>query len=94
MNIAKVLAHSVAIVSVATAIRASVPIIVATPGRMRADMKETCLPKRKISFKNGDVAGAKRNVDAVLQRDPTFWPALYVRAQIYSAPRRSATPRA
>jgi Tfp pilus assembly protein PilF len=42
------------------------------------------LPKRKISFKKGDVAGAKRNVDAVLQRDPTFWPALYVRAQIYS----------
>ena len=32
----------------------------------------------------GDVAGAKRNVDAVLQRDPTFWPALFVRAQIYS----------
>ena len=30
------------------------------------------------------MAGAKRNVDTVLQRDPTFWPALYVRAQIYS----------
>ncbi len=35
-------------------------------------------------LKNGDVIGAKRNLDAVLQRDPTFWPALYVRAQIYS----------
>ena len=35
-------------------------------------------------LKNGDVVGAKRNVDAFLQRDPTFWPALYVRAQIYS----------
>jgi len=36
------------------------------------------------SVSEGDVAGAKRNADAVLQRDPTFWPALYVRAQIYS----------
>jgi len=36
-------------------------------------------------LKKGDVAGAKRNVDAVLQRNPTFWPALYVRAQLYSS---------
>ena len=35
-------------------------------------------------LEKGEVAAAKRNVDAVLQRDPTFWPALYVRAQIYS----------
>ena len=35
-------------------------------------------------LQKGDVAGAKRNVDTVIQRDPTFWPALYVRAQIYS----------
>jgi len=35
-------------------------------------------------LQKNDAAGAKRNVDAVLQRDPTFWPALYVRAQIYS----------
>ena len=35
-------------------------------------------------LQKGDVGGAKRNVDAVLHRDPTFWPALYVRAQIYS----------
>ena len=35
-------------------------------------------------LEKGEVAAAKRNVDAVLQRDPTFWPAPYVRAQIYS----------
>ena len=34
-------------------------------------------------LKNGDVAGAKRNVDAALRIDPKLWPALYVRAQIF-----------
>lgn len=82
MKISKVFTLSVAIVSVATAIRASVPIIVATPGRMRADMK--LVTDAQDQLQKGDVAGAKRNVDGVLQRDPTFWPALYVRAQIYS----------
>jgi Tfp pilus assembly protein PilF len=62
--------------------RASVPMIVATPGRMRADMK--VVTDAQDQLKNGDVVGAKRNVNAVLQRDPTFWPALYVRAQIFS----------
>ena len=62
--------------------RASVPIIVATPGRMRAAMK--LVTDAQGQLQNGDVAGAKRNVDAVLQRDPTVWPARYVRAQIYS----------
>ena len=81
MKISKVFALSVAILSVVTVIRASVPIIVATPSRMRADMK--LVTDAQDQLKNGDVVGAKRNVDAVLQRDPTFWPALYVRAQIY-----------
>jgi len=82
MKISKVFALSVAMVSVATVIRASVPIIVATPGRMRADMK--LVTDAQDQLQKGDVAGAKRNVDAILLRDPTFWPALYVRAQIYS----------
>ena len=82
MKISKVFALSVAIVSVATVIRGSGPIIVATPGRMRADMK--LVTDAQDHLQKGDVAGAKRNVDGVLQRDPTFWPALYVRAQIYA----------
>ena len=82
MKISKVFALSVAILSAATVMRASVPIIVATPGRMRADMKLVTDAQDKLQ--NGDVAGAKRNVDAALHNDPTFWPALYVRAQIYS----------
>lgn len=34
-------------------------------------------------LRNGDIAGAKRNVDAALRIDPKLWPALYVRAQIF-----------
>jgi len=76
------LAHCITILTAATSMRASVPIIVATPTRMRVEMKQVTDVQHQLE--EGDVAGAKRNVDAVLQRDPTFWPALYVRAQIYS----------
>ena len=33
---------------------------------------------------NGDVAGAKRNIDAALRIDPKLWPALYIRAEIFT----------
>ena len=82
MQISKVFILSVATISVATVIRASVPIIIATPGRMVTAMKR--VTDAQDQLQKGDAAGAKRNVDAVLQHDPTFWPALYVRAQIYS----------
>ena len=67
----------------AALVQASVPIIVATPGHMRAAMN--LVTEAQDLVKNGDIAGAKQKLDAVLQRDPTFWPALYVRAQIYSS---------
>jgi len=35
-------------------------------------------------LKHADVADAKRDLDAALQADPTFWPALVVRAQIFA----------
>src|SRR5678815_416965 len=82
MKISKIFALSAAILVSATVIQASVPIIVATPGHMRASMK--LVTDAQDLIQKGDLAGAKRNVDTVLQRDPTFWPALYVRAQIYS----------
>ena len=82
MKTSKVFALSLAILSAATVMRGSVPIIVATPGRMRAEMNLVTAAQDKLQ--NGDVAGAKRNVDAALHNDPTFWPALYVRAQIFS----------
>src|SRR5437762_14264408 len=77
-----VFALCIAFLTAVTAVRGNVPIIVATPGRMRAAMN--LVTNAQHQLKKGDVAGAKRNVDAVLQRDPTFWPALFVRAQIYS----------
>src|SRR5258708_27501866 len=82
MKISKVFALSVAILSVTTVMRASVPIIVATPERMQAAMK--LVTDAQDLLQKGDVTSAKRNCGAVLQRDATFWPALYVRAQIYS----------
>ena len=73
----------IAILTAATMTQASVPIIVATPQRMRAAMK--LVTDAQNLLEKGDVAGAKRNVDAALHSDPTFWPALYVRAQIFAS---------
>src|SRR5947199_8489902 len=73
----------IAILTAATMTQASVPIIVATPQRMRAAMK--LVTDAQDLLQKGDVAGAKRNVDAVLKGDPTMWPALYVRAQIFAS---------
>jgi len=75
-------ALSLAILTTTPLARGSAPIIVATPNRMLAAMK--LVTDAQDQLQKGDVAGAKRNVDTVLLRDPTFWPALYVRAQIYS----------
>jgi tetratricopeptide (TPR) repeat protein len=82
MKISKVFALSVAMLGSVSVVSASVPIIVATPARMRAAMK--LVTDAQNQLKKGDVASAKRNVDAALQNDPTFWPALFVRAQIFS----------
>jgi Tfp pilus assembly protein PilF len=83
MKILKILALSAAILIPSAVLHASVPTIVATPGHMRAAMK--LVTDAQDMLQKGDVAAAKRNVGTVLQRDPTFWPALYVRAQIYSS---------
>ena len=83
MKISKVFAIPAAVLISVTALNASVPIIVATPGHMRAAMN--LVTEAQDLIKTGDVAGAKRKLDTVLQRDPKFWPALYVRAQIYSS---------
>jgi len=82
MNPLNIFALFVAVLTATAVVHGSVPIIVATPQRMQAAMK--LVTNAQDQLQKGDVAAAKRNVDAVLQRDPTFWPALYVRAQIYS----------
>ena len=64
-----------------TAVHGSVPIIVNTPAHQRAVMK--LCSDASDQLRNGDVAGAKRNVDVALRIDPKLWPALYIRAQIF-----------
>jgi len=83
MKLSSVFVLFIAILSSVTVVRGSVPIIVNTPARLRAAMK--LVTDAQDQLKNGDVAGAKRNVDAALQVDPTMWPALYVRAQIFAS---------
>jgi len=83
MKIIEVVALFVVTVTSAASVRGSVPIVVATPQRLQAAMK--LVTDAQDLLEKGDVAGAKRNVDAVLHSDPTFWPALYVRAQIFAS---------
>lgn len=77
----RIVALFVAILSWASLARGSVPIIVNTPSHQRAVM-DLC-SKASEQLKNGDVAGAKHNVDRALSIDPKLWPALYLRAQIF-----------
>src|SRR5438034_1048906 len=77
----RVFAVFIAILICATVARGNVPIIVNTPAHQRAVMK--LCSDASDQLRNGDVAGAKRNVDAALRIDPKLWPALYVRAQIF-----------
>jgi Tfp pilus assembly protein PilF len=77
----RIVALIIATLTLATTARASVPIIIQTPTHQRAAVQLCSHASEQLS--NGDVAGAKRNVDAALRIDPKLWPALYVRAQIY-----------
>jgi tetratricopeptide (TPR) repeat protein len=81
MQFARILVLLGATLMCATMARGRVPIIVNTPGHLRAAM-DLC-SKASDQLRNGDIAGAKRNVDRALQIDPKLWPALYLRAQIF-----------
>jgi tetratricopeptide (TPR) repeat protein len=83
MKLSNVFALFIAILTSVMVVRGSVPIVVNTPARLRAAMK--LVTDAQDQFKNGNLAGAKRNVDAALLVDPTMWPALYVRAQIFAS---------
>ena len=71
----------IAIIAGATAAYANVPIIVETGAGRRTVMK--LCSDASDQLRNGDVASAKRNVEAALRIDPRLWPALYDRAQIF-----------
>ena len=62
-------------------VHANVPIIVTAPAHLRTAVR--LCGKASEQLRNGNIAGAKQNVDAALRIDPKLWPALYVRAQIY-----------
>jgi tetratricopeptide (TPR) repeat protein len=67
----------------ATVADGTVPIIV-SGGAGRRALGNLC-NHAQDQVKSGDLTGAMRNVERVLQTDPKFWPALYVRAQIFMA---------
>jgi tetratricopeptide (TPR) repeat protein len=71
----------IAIVTAMAPVRGNVPIVVETGTGKRAVMK--LCSDASDQLRNGDVASAKRNVEAALRIDPRLWPALYVRAQIF-----------
>ena len=83
MKIIEVVALFVVTVTSAASVRGSVPIVVATPQRLKASMK--LVTDAQDLLGKGHVPGAKRNVDAVIHNDPTIWPAFYVRAQIFAS---------
>src|SRR5205814_4469989 len=81
MRSARAISLFVAIITWITVVYGSVPIIVNTSAHQRA-VVNLC-SDASYQLRNGDVAGAKRNVDAALRIDPKLWPALYIRAQIF-----------
>jgi tetratricopeptide (TPR) repeat protein len=72
----------IAVIASVTAINASAPIIVSVGAGKRVAMSLS--NKAEKQLENGDVAGAKHNVDAALRADPKYWPALYQRAEIFA----------
>ncbi len=77
----RVIALLIVIIASTAAVHGSVPIIVNTPVHQRAAINLCSDAGKKLT--NGDIAGAKRDVDAALRIDPKLWPALYIRAQIF-----------
>jgi tetratricopeptide (TPR) repeat protein len=78
----RAIALLIGVIASMTALHGSVPIIVSGGAGRRVAMNLS--NKAEKQLENGDVAGAKRNVDAALHADPKFWPALYQRAEIFA----------
>jgi tetratricopeptide (TPR) repeat protein len=72
----------VAMIASVTPINASVPIVVGYGKGRRAVMN--LFTNAQDRLKHRDITGAKRDLDAAVHADPTFWPALYIRAQIFA----------
>lgn len=83
MKTLKIFALFVAILTSSTHMHGSVPIIVSSGARHRA-LGNLC-NHAQDQVRSGDLTGAMRKVETILHADPKFWPALYVRAQIFVA---------
>jgi Tfp pilus assembly protein PilF len=70
----------IAVIASMASVHANVPIVVSGGVGRRVAMSLS--NKATHQLENGDVSGAKRNVDAALHADPKFWPALYQHAEI------------
>ena len=73
----------VAVIAVASAARASVPIVVETGAGRRLALSRVADAGEEL--KKGNIAAATRDVDEALRDDPKSWPALYMRAQIFAS---------
>jgi tetratricopeptide (TPR) repeat protein len=63
------------------AVAAARPIeIEVGPGRNSNVVK--LVDQGQAELSKGDLAAARRSLDSAIQTDPTYWPALYVRAQV------------
>ena len=83
MMVRRILVITVAILIWAAIACGRVPIIVNAPRHQLALGKMVNNGEEQLN--KGDIAGANRTLDAVLKADPAFWPALYVRAQVFMA---------
>ena len=70
----------IAVIASMASVHVNVPIVVSGGVGRRVAMSFS--NKATHQLENGDVSGAKRNVDAALHAAPEFWPALYQRAEI------------
>jgi len=78
----RAIAVLIGVIGITVAVHASVPIIVSSGVGRR--IATSFSKKANDQLENGDVTGAKRNVDAALHADPKYWPALYQRAEIFA----------
>jgi tetratricopeptide (TPR) repeat protein len=81
---ARKIALACALLSVIAAIdaRGGLPIIFEYgPGRNKVALK--FFKDAQEQLKAGEVENAQRSLDAALRNDPTFWPALYTRANVF-----------
>jgi len=63
------------------AARATEPITVIY-GRGRESLMNLTMDGQS-QLEKGDLEGARRSLDAVIKADPTFYPAYYIRAEVF-----------